>query len=77
MSGNCFNVSSTCPLSEVTLKTVTFENPTPPSTFYNTWFSAQAIENGLKIYVPDEGFEAYYNKLTGYQGFIYPASQKD
>ena len=59
-----------------TLKTATFLKTTPPQTFPSTIFSSQALQNGLKIYVPDQSIEAYKAKQPAYANYIYPMSQK-
>ena len=76
LADKCFSADTIRPLSDCTLKTVTFLGTTPP-TIPTEPFSAQAIENGFKIYVPDESLEAYIAKFPArYQSCIYPMSQK-
>ena len=77
LGANCFNALSTIPLSDIKLKTVTFLKPTPPQTLPSTAFSSQALQNGLKIYVPDESLDAYKAKQAAYANYMYPMSQKE
>ena len=76
MSSNCFNAESTVPLSDITLKTVTFQTVTPPN-ISSSSFSSQAVANGLKIYVPDESYEAYLARLTNYTSCVHRVSEKE
>lgn len=76
LGANAFNADSTVPLSDIKLKTVTFQRTNPP-TIGATVFSSQALENGLKIYVPDESYDSYVSKLSAYSGHVFPVSQKD
>jgi len=73
-------VSDTDPIEDFFLKTVTFLNPTPPSTLGKKIFALQNLEHDFKIYVPDESVDAYLsmtNFKTWYEGYIYPVSQKE
>ncbi len=72
-------INDTDPISDFYLQTVTFENPTPPSTLGKKIFALQNLEHDFKIYVPDESVEAYCamtNFNTWYSGRIFPVSQK-
>lgn len=59
------------------LQTVTFESETPPS-FGTYSFADQDIENGFKIYVPDNAVDTYkaVARLASFVDYIYPVSQK-
>lgn len=71
-----FSSDTNKPLSDCYLETVTFLGATPP-TIPTEPFSQQAVENGFKIYVPDESIEAYKAKFAArYQNCIFPMSQK-
>lgn len=72
---NCFDADSTIALSDIGLQSVTFTSVTPPNVGTSV-FSDQAIENGLKIYVPDEAIDAYKSKFYNYVECIIPMSQK-
>lgn len=74
----CFGADSADAVSNYFLKTVTFTKETPP-TVGNNVFALQNIENGFKIYVPDNAIEAYkaVANLQNYINCIYPVSQKE
>ena len=74
----CFGADTTKSLSEFYLQTVTFERETPP-TFGTNVFAHQNIQNGFKIYVPDNSVEAYkaVTNLSPYINCIFPISQKE
>ncbi len=74
----CFGADSAESLSNFNLETVTFLKETPP-TFGYTVFAPQNIENGFKIYVPDNAVEEYkaVPNLSSYVDCIYPMSQKE
>jgi len=76
LASNCFNADSTVALADITLKTVTFERVSPPVIATNV-FSSQAVSNGLKIYVPDESYEAYLAKLSNFASCVHRISEKD
>ena len=72
-------INDTDPISDFYLRTVTFENPTPPTTLGKKIFALQNLEHDFKIYVPDESLEAYKSMInfnTWYNGHIFPVSQK-
>ena len=74
----CFGGQSALPDSDFYLKTVTFEGESP-ATIGTKVFAPQNINNGLKIYVPDNSLEAYKNvsNLSLYVDCIFPVSQKE
>ncbi|MBQ9795705.1 MAG: leucine-rich repeat domain-containing protein [Clostridia bacterium] len=79
VSGYCFGANSNLPVSDFYLKTVTFENPIPP-TIGPIIFARQNIENSFKIYVPDESVDEYKavaNLASYYADLIYPISEKE
>lgn len=59
-------------------KTFTFESVTPPF-FGEEVFATQLMENGFKIYVPDNALETYkaVPNLAQYVNYIFPISQKE
>ena len=59
------------------MRTLTFLNTKPLSIFYDNCLPKQALEYGLKIYVPDESVEGYKNKMTLFADLILPMSQKE
>ena len=73
----CFGAGATQPIDNFYLKSITFESATPP-TFGYTCFATQNLQNGLKIYVPDESIDEYkaITNLALYVDYIYPVSQK-
>lgn len=77
LGGYSFNATSAQPLSDFYLKTFTFNCETPPS-FGNNCFASQHVENGFKIYVPDNSVEAYkaISGLSRVVDCIYPMSEK-
>jgi hypothetical protein len=75
----CFGCrNATAPLTNFYLRTVTIECVVPP-TIGTEIFAPQHVENGFKIYVPDESLEAYKNvtNLQYCKDCIFPMSQKD
>ena len=77
MYQSCFNVADTCPLDDIRCRTITFLSPTPPTTYYASCFSLTAMQNGCKIYVPDESIDEYKAKMSTFVDYIYPASEKE
>ncbi len=78
LQNDCFNMASTSAVSNSNLRTVVFEKETPP-TINARVFSTQAVENGFKIYVPDNSLEAYkaVANLQTFVNNIYPMSEKE
>ena len=72
-----FGGTETNPVENFYLKTVTFQAETPGNIGTNV-FAKQNIQNGLKIYVPDNAVEAYkaVTNLAPYADIIYPMSEK-
>jgi len=72
-----FGAATANPISDYYLQTVTFESETPLSVGRDV-FAEQNLENGLKIYVPDNSVEAYkaVPYLKPYINVILPMSQK-
>lgn len=79
IGGNAFNASSGYSLDSFHLRTVTFQGETPPNSIGTYLFATQHIENGFKIYVPDQSVEAYkaVANLSRYANCIFPMSQKE
>ncbi len=78
ISACAFHAIGSLPLSDFNLKTVVFEAETPAAHGSNI-FAYQHINNGFKIYVPDNSVEAY-KALSGFSSVvdcIYPISEKD
>ena len=77
LSNYCFGANAANPVSDYYLKTVTFLAETPKTIGSNV-FAVQNIENGLKIYVPDNSIEEYkaVANLSPYVDIIFPISQK-
>lgn len=72
--------NDTDPIENFFLKTVTFENTTPPTSLGRKIFALQNLEHDFKIYVPDESLEAYLSLNyinTWYTGYVFPVSQKE
>lgn len=78
MQTNCFGANTTSPISNFYLNSITFEGENPPSISTNC-FASQHMENGFKIYVPDNAIEEYKNitNLTKYVDYIHPVSEKE
>lgn len=75
-----FGSNDTDPVENFFLRTVTFNNPTPPSITTDKVFAMQNLEHDFKIYVPDSSLEEYkaVSKLRlWYDGYIYPISMKE
>ena len=64
-------------VSNFNLKSIVFQTETPP-TIGTRAFAVQNLENGLKIYVPDNAVEAYkaVSNLSQFVDVIVPMSQK-
>ena len=78
LADGSFYASTTKPLTDFYLKTVTFMGETPPL-IPNRLFAEQNITNGFKIYVPDTAVEEYkaVTNLSKYKSCIYPMSEKE
>lgn len=78
LDNNCFGLSDQESVSSCPLKTVVFERENPP-TIGTKCFPIQSIENGLKIYVPDNSVDAYkaVANLSSFVDCIYPMSERD
>lgn len=74
----CFGGATNAAVSNFYLNTVTFESETPPS-FGNNVFALQNVENGFKIYVPDNVIDDYkaISYLANYVENIFPMSEKE
>lgn len=74
----CFGAPTTSPNSDFILRTVTFESTTPPK-IASSSFATQHMNNGFKVYVPDESLEAYKTAsyYTKFANCILPMSQKE
>ena len=79
LNSSCFGSSANDAANNYTrFKTLTFESEIPPSVGSNA-IAKQHINNGLKIYVPDNSVEEYKatTNLTTCADNIYPISQKE
>lgn len=78
LKNNCFGSSSSSAVSNFYMKYAEFESETPP-TFGTKVFAVQNLENGFKIYVPDNAVDAYkaVANLSPYIDVILPVSQKE
>lgn len=74
----CFGSLSSRPIDLFYLQTVTINREVPPS-FGKYVFATQNMQNGLRIYVPDNVVDDYKNatNFTVYADYIFPMSQKD
>ncbi len=56
----------------------TFEGLTPPK-FGSQFLGDVTKRSSVKVYVPDEAFDSYYNAnfMTTYRSMLYPVSQKE
>ena len=77
LGNQVFYAPTTDSVDGYNMETITFEGETPP-TFGLYLFSDIYLNNGLKIYVPDNSLEAYKaaTNFSKYANYIYPMSQK-
>lgn len=73
----CFFAKSSDPVELFNLETITFLSPEPPSIYYSLF--ANQVLGKAKMYVPDEGFDAYYTTtyLQLFRPYMYPLSEKE
>lgn len=78
LNSYCFGGSNSTAVSNYYLNSVVFESETPPSIGTEV-FAIHNIQNGFKIYVPDNVVEEYkaLNSLKRYVENIYPISEKE
>lgn len=79
LSGYSFGAITTDPISNFYLRTVNFSQETPPTTVGSNVFALQNMDNGFKIYVPDNSVEEYkaVTNFVKYADYIFPMSQKE
>jgi len=78
LKNQAFGSYTSEPISNFYLETVTFLGETPAS-IGKTPFAVQNIQNGFKIYVPDNSVEAYkaVANLASFVDCIHPMSEKE
>ncbi len=77
LGSSSFNGPTDDPAETYNLQSVTFERVTPP-TFGTNIFHPHHLNKGLKIYVPDNSYEAYKTakNFSIYANYIYRVSEK-
>ena len=79
IGNNAFGANTTNALDTFYLRSVTFEGEIPPAKMGVSFIANQHVQNGVKIYVPDNAVEEYkaVANLSQYSNIIFPISQKD
>lgn len=74
----CFGADSSAPTEGLNIQSVVFEAEVPP-TIGSSPFATQHVNNGLKIYVPDNSVEEYKAvvNLQKYASIIFPISERE